>query len=67
MHRRLREYPVTGGPSALAESIYDPMLMEQGLKLLDNLQWHGVAMVEFKKDERTGRYVLMEINPKFCG
>ena len=67
MHRRLREYPVTGGPSALAESIYDPMLMEQGLKLLDNLQWHGVAMVEFKKDERTGRYVLMEINPKFWG
>ncbi|KAF5084124.1 hypothetical protein DSECCO2_82430 [anaerobic digester metagenome] len=67
MHRRLREYPVTGGPSALAESIYDPVLMEQGLKLLDSLQWHGVAMVEFKKDERTGRYVLMEINPKFWG
>ena len=67
MHRRLREYPVTGGPSALAESIYDPMLMEQGLRLLDNLKWHGVAMVEFKKDILTGRYVLMEINPKFWG
>ena len=67
MHRRLREYPVTGGPSALAESIYDPMLMEQGLKLLDSLRWHGVAMVEFKKDERTGKYFLMEINPKFWG
>ena len=67
MHRRLREYPVTGGPSALAESIYDPVLMEQGLRLLDSLKWHGVAMVEFKKDEQTGRYVLMEINPKFWG
>ncbi|MGC9435721.1 MAG: ATP-grasp domain-containing protein [Methanomicrobiales archaeon] len=67
MHRRLREYPVTGGPSALAESVYDPTLMEQGLKLLDSLNWHGVAMVEFKKDEKTGNFVLMEINPKFWG
>ena len=67
MHRRIREYPITGGPSALAESIYDPTLMEQGLKILDSLHWHGVAMVEFKKEEQTGRYVLMEINPKFWG
>ena len=35
--------------------------------MLDILQWHGVAMVEFKKDSRTGEYVLMEINPKFWG
>jgi len=67
MHRRLREYPVTGGPSSLAESIYDPVLMEKGLKLLDFLRWHGVAMVEFKKNEQTGEYILMEINPKFWG
>lgn len=67
MHRRIREYPVTGGPSALAESVYDPVLMERGLKMLDALHWHGVAMVEFKKDARTGEYVLMEINPKFWG
>ena len=67
MHKRIREYPVTGGPSAVAESIYNPGLRDTGLKLLDALHWHGVAMVEFKKDEKTGEFVLMEINPKFWG
>ena len=67
MHRRLREYPVTGGPSTAAESIADPTLGELGLKLLQALRWHGVAMAEFKKDRRDGRYRLMEINPKFWG
>ena len=67
MHRRIREYPVTGGPSTCAESVFDPELKRCGLAMLDELQWHGVAMVEFKKDARTGEYVLMEINPKFWG
>jgi len=67
MHRRVREYPVTGGPSAVAESVYDTALRDAGLAILDALHWHGVAMAEFKKDARTGEYVLMEINPKFWG
>jgi predicted ATP-grasp superfamily ATP-dependent carboligase len=67
MHKRIREYPVTGGPSALAESIYDPDLRYAGTHLLDSLKWHGVAMVEFKKDKQTGKFVLMEINPKLWG
>ncbi len=67
MHKRIREYPVTGGPSAVAESVYDPALRDAGLRILDSLDWHGVAMVEFKKDGQTGEFVLMEINPKFWG
>lgn len=67
MHKRIREYPITGGPSAVAESIYDNKLKDLGLKLLKELNWHGVAMVEFKKDIRDGEFKLMEINPKFWG
>lgn len=67
MHRRIREYPITGGASTSAESIYDEELKHAGLKLLQSLRWHGVAMVEFKKDSRDGKYKLMEINPKFWG
>jgi predicted ATP-grasp superfamily ATP-dependent carboligase len=66
MHRRLREFPVTGGASTAAESIDDPELRELGLRLLRELGWHGVAMVEFKR-RPNGEYVLMEINPKFWG
>lgn len=67
MHRRKREFPVTGGPSTCAESIYDEEVKRIGLKLLESLRWHGVAMVEFKKDNRDGVFKLMEINPKFWG
>ena len=67
MHKRMREYPVTGGSSTAARSTYDPELRDLGLTLLKALDWHGVAMVEFKKDSRDGNYRLMEINPKFWG
>ncbi|MFQ6031425.1 MAG: ATP-grasp domain-containing protein [Candidatus Zixiibacteriota bacterium] len=67
MHRRIREYPITGGPSTVAESFYHPRLKELGLKLLKTLNWNGVAMVEFKWDKEDNEFKLMEINPRFWG
>ena len=66
-HRRLREYPISGGPSTLCESIHDPILVDLGTRLLKALNWRGVAMVEFKQDRKTGEYKLLEINPRFWG
>ncbi|MFH1228099.1 MAG: ATP-grasp domain-containing protein [Planctomycetota bacterium] len=66
-HKRIREYPPSGGPSVLCESIYDPVLVESGIKLLRAINWQGIAMVEFKKDKRDNTYKLMEINPRFWG
>ncbi len=67
MHKRLREDPPSGGASTCAISIYDDRLMHAGKKILDELKWHGVAMVEFKQEKRTDALYLMEINPKFWG
>jgi predicted ATP-grasp superfamily ATP-dependent carboligase len=67
VHKRLREYPVTGGASTAAEGFYNSQVIEDGKKILDSLQWEGVAMVEFKKDNSTGLYNIMEINAKFWG
>ncbi|MDX9726597.1 MAG: ATP-grasp domain-containing protein [Bacteroidales bacterium] len=67
MHRRIREYPYTGGPSTCAESFFDEKILEHGKKILDHLKWDGVAMIEFKKEESSGVYYLMEINAKFWG
>jgi predicted ATP-grasp superfamily ATP-dependent carboligase len=67
MHRRIRETPPSGGASCCAMSIYEPDLMAAGKRLLDALEWHGVAMVEFKRERNTGHLYLMEINPKFWG
>jgi predicted ATP-grasp superfamily ATP-dependent carboligase len=67
VHRRLREYPITGGPSTLRESVYHPELLDLGLSLLKALDWFGVAMVEFKVDPRDNVPKLMEVNPRFWG
>lgn len=67
MHRRVREYPATGGVSSCAESFWDSTLESHGRRMLDALNWHGVAMVEFRQDDRDSEYKLMEINPKFWG
>jgi predicted ATP-grasp superfamily ATP-dependent carboligase len=67
VHRRLREYPVSGGPSTLRESVSNPQVLELGLSLLKALDWFGVAMVEFKVDPRDNTPKLMEVNPRFWG
>lgn len=67
MHERIHEVPPTGGPSAMAKSFYDEELIAVGSRMLRELKWHGVAMVEFKKDVKDGQYKLIEINPKFWG
>jgi predicted ATP-grasp superfamily ATP-dependent carboligase len=67
-HRRIREKPPSGGVSVLRESAaLDPELQGRAEALLDALGWNGVAMVEFKIDERTGQAAVMEINPRFWG
>ena len=67
VHKRLREYPITGGPSTLRESVRHPEMEKIAIKLLKHLNWHGVAMVEFKLDNRTNKPVLIEVNPRFWG
>jgi predicted ATP-grasp superfamily ATP-dependent carboligase len=67
-HRRLREKPPAGGVSVYRESIaLDPQLVSAGERLLDALDWKGVAMIECKRDPDTGRHVIMEINGRFWG
>jgi predicted ATP-grasp superfamily ATP-dependent carboligase len=66
-HRRLREKPPSGGVSVLSESAaVDPTLAAPARKLLDDVSWHGVAMVEFKVSP-DGIPYLMEINTRFWG
>jgi predicted ATP-grasp superfamily ATP-dependent carboligase len=67
-HRRLRERPPSGGASVLCESVaIDPTLLAQAARLLGPLGWHGVAMLEYKQDVRTGRAALIEVNGRFWG
>jgi protein-tyrosine-phosphatase/predicted ATP-grasp superfamily ATP-dependent carboligase len=66
-HERVHE-PKKGGGSSYRKSVaLDPLLLEHSLKMLRELKWTGVAMVEYKYDKESGKSVLMEINGRFWG
>ncbi len=67
-HERLREKPPTGGVSVLCKSVaIDPKLRSDSLRLLRELEWEGVAMVECKRDSVTGEHKIMEVNCRVWG
>ena len=67
-HARVHEVPLTGGGSSLRVSeALNPELLDAARKLLGELSWHGVAMVEFKLNRKDGSFSLMEINGRFWG
>lgn len=65
-YKRLREFPVSGGPSTLRETIDFPELKDAAGRLMKALNWSGLAMVEFKVDENNKAW-LLEINPRTWG
>ncbi|MEM3365462.1 MAG: ATP-grasp domain-containing protein [Candidatus Methanomethyliaceae archaeon] len=67
MHKRIREYPITGGASTLRMSIWDRRLMDYAVNLLREMGWQGVAMVEFKLNEQDRSVKLIEVNGRFWG
>src|SRR3989344_3079386 len=67
VQKRIRSYPLNGGPSTLRETIRHDYVKDLSLKLLKSINWQGLAMVEFRVDARDGTPKLMEINPRFWG
>ncbi len=66
-HRRILEKPPSGGVSVLSESIpLSDAPVDESRRLLRDLEWTGVAMVEYKRST-DGKFWLMEINPRFWG
>jgi predicted ATP-grasp superfamily ATP-dependent carboligase len=61
---KLRQYPHAGGSCLAGVSRWDDKLAEAALRLLQELHFHGVSQVEFKRDPRDGRFCLMEINAR---
>lgn len=64
-HQRIRDVHPTGSGSAMRISIEpDPEIRRCSLKILSALRWHGVAMVEYRKQGGSAP-VFMEVNGRF--
>jgi predicted ATP-grasp superfamily ATP-dependent carboligase len=59
--------PNSGGVMAVGVSTHNRKVEELARAIIEELGWHGPALVEFKHDRQTGRYTLLEVNPRFWG
>jgi predicted ATP-grasp superfamily ATP-dependent carboligase len=64
-HRRIRDVYPTGSGSAVRMSVKpEPQIREAALAMLRALNWHGVAMVEFRREPGKPP-VFIEVNGRF--
>lgn len=64
-HRRIRDLRPTGSGSVVRVSVEpNPAIRAASLAMLKALNWHGVAMVEFRQ-QGTKPPVFMEVNGRF--
>jgi predicted ATP-grasp superfamily ATP-dependent carboligase len=65
LKHQVRGFQYEGGTSVCRETVEEPGLEEAGTALLDHLDWHGPASVQMIRDDETGEFRLLEINPRF--
>jgi len=66
-HQRLRTFPESGGVTVYSKSVDYEEIIVLGKKLLGDLRWEGVAMIEFMFDESSGKWKIIELNPRLWG
>jgi D-aspartate ligase len=66
--RRARQFPMDfGRASSYVETIEDPSVERDARRLLGAMRFTGLVEVEFKRDERTGKNLLLDVNPRPWG
>ena len=66
--RRTRQYPADfGRASTFVETIDDPGIGDASRRLIAASRWTGLIEIEYKVDARTGRTLLLDLNPRVWG
>ncbi len=60
-------YPLAGGVTVQRVSCRHAGVERDAVRLLKAIGWEGIAGVQFHWDPATGRYIFLEINPRFIG
>ncbi|MCH1626890.1 carboxylate--amine ligase [Fredinandcohnia quinoae] len=62
--QKLRQYPINFGASTYTKQKYVQELYDIGAPFLESIGYKGFAEIEFKKDEKTGKFYLIEVNAR---
>lgn len=65
-HKRLAEYPISGGSSVYRETYSNEKMIRITSKIIEATKWSGFAMFEFKLTPNNEIY-LIEVNPRIWG
>jgi len=60
--RKLRQWPPRTGQSCLGEECRNDHVLNETLRLFEEVGYRGLGYVEMKKDARTGAYYIVEPN-----
>jgi len=66
-HKKIREWPLSGGYTTRAVTIDEPILADYASRMLKALNWHGEAGFEWKYSKVKDDYYFIEMNPRFEG
>ncbi|MGD8386650.1 MAG: ATP-grasp domain-containing protein [Desulfobacteraceae bacterium] len=59
--------PLAGGVTVQRVSCHHEELVSDAVRLLKAIDYEGIAGVQFHYDSETGKYIFLEINPRFSG
>ena len=59
--------PLAGGVTVQRVTCRHEDVTRDAVRILKEIGWEGVAGVQFHFDPATGRYIFLEINPRFIG
>jgi predicted ATP-grasp superfamily ATP-dependent carboligase len=60
--RKIRQWPPETGESSNGIECRDDVVMRETIRLFEGVNYYGLGYVEMKRDERSGRYFIMEPN-----
>lgn len=61
---KIRQNPPDAGTIVSGRVVHEPELFRLGQNLIKAAGFYGISNTEFKKDQRDGRFKLIEINPR---
>jgi len=63
--RKIRVFPAHAGAGTFVEVVDDAELARKGREVVTQLEYTGVSSVCFKRDSRSGRLMIHEVNGRF--